>query len=33
LHGAPLRCLAYEIDAQRVTGRTVIAGGDWCRRR
>lgn len=33
LHGAPLRCLVYEIDAQRVTGRAVVAGGDWCRRR
>lgn len=31
--GRPLRCLVYEIDAQRVQGRARIQTGDWLQRR
>ena len=33
LDGRLLRCLVYEIDAQRVLGRPRIATGDWLQRR
>lgn len=33
LDGRSLRCLVYEIDAQRVRGRVRIRTGDWLRRR
>lgn len=29
LQGRVLRCLVYELDAQRTLGRAVIASGDW----
>lgn len=31
--GRQLRCLVYEIDAQRVQGRPRIPSGDWLQRR
>ncbi len=33
LDGRQLRCLVYEIAAQRVQGRARIGTGDWLRRR
>ncbi|MEQ1659177.1 MAG: gamma-glutamylcyclotransferase family protein [Hylemonella sp.] len=33
LDGRPLRCLVYEIDPLRVSGRPRITTGDWLRRR
>ncbi len=33
LDGQRLRCLVYEIDAQRVRGRPRIPSGDWRQRR
>lgn len=31
--GAPLECIVYEINAERVAGRPIIASGDWVRHR
>lgn len=33
LDGRPLRCLVYEIDPARVSGRPRITTGDWLQRR
>ncbi len=33
MEGQRLRCLVYEIKAQRVHGRPRIPCGDWCQRR
>jgi gamma-glutamylcyclotransferase (GGCT)/AIG2-like uncharacterized protein YtfP len=30
--GQALNCLVYEIHPERLSGRPVIVGGDWCRR-
>ena len=30
--GRALNCLVYEIHPERLSGRPVIASGDWCRR-